>query len=256
VDTLVCVKAIVPEPPRLRDEGGIPTFERPRSARLILNESDAYAVDQAVLIRKQHGGRVTAVTVGPLATQDALYTTLAKGADDALRVDSDTSDPLLVAEILAAVALKGSYDLVLTGIESWEGLASAVGPALAARLDRPFATAVCGLEISDDDRKAVVRREMGDGFFQTLEMTLPAVLSVQSGICPLSYPATMRVLQARRRPPRSLSVEALGVEPTTTTRLVAVSKPRSERETEMIQGPPDEIARALLDRIELALVAS
>jgi electron transfer flavoprotein beta subunit len=257
LDTLVCVKAIVHEPPRLREEGGALRFERARSAPVILNESDAYAVDEAVLLKKRHGGRVTAVTVGPLASQDALYAALAKGADDALRVDAEVADPLCVAELLAAVAEQGGYDLILTGIESWEELASAVGPALAARLDRPFASAVTGIELAQGEAGAVVTRELGGGFFQTLDLPLPAVLSVQSGICRLSYPPTIRVLQARRRPARGLSPQALGVElHAPPASLVAVSPPRRERVAEIVGGAPGEVASALLDRIEGALASS
>lgn len=255
MDTLVCVQAIVPEPPRVRDDEDGPAFEPIGSLGRILNESDAYAVDEAVLLAKRHGGRVTAVTVGPIPSQDALYSALAKGADDAIRVDADPGDPLVVAELLAAVARRGRYDLILTGIESWEALSSAVGPALAAHLDLPFAGAVCGIEL--ESGRAVVTREMGAGYFERLELTLPAVLCIQSGICPLRYPPTMRVLQARRRPPRSVSMRELGIDakaPTATR--VAVSRPRREREVEIVEGDPEEVARVLLDRIEAALTTS
>jgi electron transfer flavoprotein beta subunit len=254
VDTLVCIKAIVFEPPKVREEGGAPRFERARSAPLVINESDAYAVDQSVLLRKRHGGRISVVSVGPLATQDALYVAQAKGADEALRIDAEPSDPLQVAQLVAALVRQGSYDLILTGIESYDGLASAMGPALAGRLDLPFASAVCGIEVLEGQDRVAVTRELGGGFFSKLEMGLPAVLSVQSGICRLSYPPTVRVLQARRRPPRSITPRALGVElAPASARLVAISPPRREREVEIIEGQPEEIAEALMDRIEGAL---
>lgn len=254
MDTLVCIKAVVLEPPQVRDEGGAPRFERARSAPLVINESDAYAVDQSVLLKKRHGGRVTVVTVGSLASQDVLYAALAKGADDALRIDADLGDPLQVAQLVAALVQQQSYHLILTGIESYEELASAMGPALAGRLDLPFASAVSGIEVAEGQDRVAVTRELGGGFFQELEMPLPAVLSVQSGICRLSYPPTIRVLQARRRPPRSVTPRALGVElgPPSAS-LSAVSPPRREREVEIIEGPPEEMAGALMDRIEGAL---
>jgi electron transfer flavoprotein beta subunit len=254
VDTLVCVKAIPSEPPRVGDDAAPPAFERARATRLILNESDAYAVDEAVSLRKRlGGGRVTAVTVGSLASQDALYAAMAKGANDALRVDAEPADPLL-AKLLEAVVRDGRYDLVLTGIESWENLASAVGPALAARLDLPFASAVRAIDLDEGSGAAIVTRETGGGFLQTLEVPLPAVLCVQSGICPLSYPPTVRVLQARRTRPKSVSPAALGVEmsPPATT-LTSIDPPAREREVEILDGAPAEVATALLDRIDAAL---
>lgn len=256
MDALVCVKAVVREPPRLRDEGGVPVFERARAAPFVLNESDAYAVDEAVRLRKAHGGRVTAVTAGPLASQDVLYAALAKGADEALRVDVREAEPLAVARLLAAVVARGRYDLILTGVESWDGLASAVGPALAATLDLPFASSVNAIELRDGEGRVLVTRELGGGTFQTLALPLPAVVCVQSGICRLSYPPTMRVLQARRRPPRSASPESLGVEPgAPAARLAGAVPPRSEREPELLEGAPDAVARALLDRLERVLAS-
>jgi electron transfer flavoprotein beta subunit len=255
LDTLVCVKAVTREPPRPREEGGEVGFERIGSGSVILNESDSFAVDQAVLLKKGHPGRVTAVTVGPLAAQDVLYSSLAKGADEALRIDADGADAMAVARILAAVAREGSYDLVLTGVESNEDLASAVPPALAARLDLPFATSVSRIEVTEAGERLVVGKEMGGGFFQTLEMPLPAVLAVQSGICRLRYPPTIRVLQARRQRIRGLSPRELGFDAATgEASLVSVSTPPRERESELIDGTPAEIAGALLDRIEEVLV--
>jgi electron transfer flavoprotein alpha/beta subunit len=80
---------------------------------------------------------------------------------------------------------------------------------------------------------------------------------VQSGICRLSYPPTVRVLQARKQRPRSVSPESLGVDlAESSARLEAVSAPRRERETEIIRGTPEEIAGALMDRIDEALAPS
>lgn len=251
MDTLVCVKAITREPPRLRDGDGTPVFERASAAPVALNESDAYAIDAAVQLKKRHGGRVTAVSVGPLSTQEALYTAIAKGADTALRVDADVTDPLLVARLLAAVARDAAPDLILTGVESYEELASAVGPALAAGLDVAFATAVNEIEYREEERRTLVTRELGGGRFQTIALPLPAVLSVQSGICRLTYPPTVRVLQARRQRPRSVSAETLGVSLSESpARIVSVSRPRRERDAEIFTGTHEEIARSLLDRLE------
>lgn len=252
MDTLVCVKAVPKEAPRVRVEGEVPVFERAAAGALILNESDDYAVDQAVLLKKRLGGRITAVTVGPLPCQEALYLAAAKGVDAGLRVDADPADPMAVARLLAAVARQGSYDLILAGVESWEDLASAVPPALAALLDLPFATAVAGLEV--EDGRLLAKKEMGGGYYQVLEMPLPAVIAVQSGVCRLSYAPTMRVLQARRLPPRSVTPAALGIDlgPPPAT-VVAIEPPRSEREAEMISGPPAQVAVVVYDRIERAL---
>lgn len=252
MDTLVCVKAVPKEAPQVRVADGVPAFERAGAGSLILNECDDYAVDQAVQLKKRFGGRVTAVTVGSLSCQEALYLAVAKGCDDALRVDAEQADSLTVARLLAAVARQGSYDLILAGVESWEDLASAVPPALAALLDLPFATAVAGLDV--EGGRLLTKKEMGGGYYQALEMPLPAVVAVQSGVCRLSYAPTMRVLQARRLPPRSVTPASLGVEMAQRpAQLVAIEPPRHERDAEMISGPPAQVAAAICDCIERAL---
>ncbi|MBM4336586.1 MAG: hypothetical protein FJ108_11845 [Deltaproteobacteria bacterium] len=251
MDVLVCVQAVTHEPPRLVAGDGAPRFER--RGRSVLNESDAYAVDTAVFFARRTGGRTTAVTVGPLAAQEVLYLALAKGANEALRVDAAAEPPLEVARALAAVVRRGRYDLVLTGVESSEALASAVGPALAGFLDWPFASAVQSIGVGVHDDHASVMRETGGGGRQQLSLALPAVLCVQSGIGRLSYPPAVRVLQARRQAIQSLAAAELGLEiAAVAPRATEAFAPRRDRDVELLEGSPAEIAVALCERIARA----
>jgi electron transfer flavoprotein beta subunit len=204
-----------------------------------------------VRLKKLLGGRVRALTVGPLRCSEVLYQAVAKGADDAIRIDCDTDDPMTVARLVAAYLRQNPFDLVLTGVESRDEMASAVAPALAGLLDRPFATSVTAISAGDDGR-LIADKEMGGGHLQRLALRLPAVLAVQSGICRLTYAPTARVLQARRMPPRSLQPASLGVD-TARTSFLEVRPPVREPTAEMLGGRPSEIAAALLDRIENAL---
>jgi electron transfer flavoprotein beta subunit len=252
MDTLVCIRAVEREPPRVRPGAAGPVFER--TGTPVINECDDYAIDEAIRLKRLAGGKLTAVTVGPLRAADVLYLALAKGADDALRVDLDTDDPLLVAHALAAVAREGGYDLVITGVESRDALASAVGPALAAHLDLPFATAVTRIEVGEGGSSLIVDKEMGGGHFQRLVLPLPAVLSVQSGICRLTYAPTARLLQARRLRIQRRAAATLDLPaPTDSARVVAIEPPARETEVELIDGTPTEIAALLMTTIERAL---
>jgi len=206
-----------------------------------------------VRLKKALGGRVRAITVGPLRASEVLYQAVAKGCDEAVRVDCDTDDPTLVARLLAAVCRQGSYDLVMTGVESADELASAVGPYLAALLDRPFATSVTAISATEDGAALLVDKELGGGRNQRLVLPLPAVVSVQSGICRLTYAPTARVLQARRQPPRGLAPASLDVPDRPSLRLVSVSPPAKEREPQILVGPPAEVAAVLMQRIDAAL---
>ena len=202
-------------------------------------------------LKKLMGGRVRALTVGPLRCSEVLYQAIAKGADDAIRIDAGTDDPLTVARLIAAYVRANPFDLVMTGVESCDEMASAVAPAVAALLDRPFATSVTAISPRDDGR-LTVDKELGGGHLQRLALGLPAVLAVQSGICRLTYAPTAKVLQARRMPPRSLQASSLGVEPARTA-LLEIRPPARERTAEMLAGGPAEVATALMDRIERAL---
>jgi electron transfer flavoprotein beta subunit len=218
-----------------------------------LNECDDYAVDEAVRLKKLLGGRVRAVTVGPLRASEILYQAVAKGADDSLRVDCDMDDPTVVAHLIAAVCSQGNFDLIVTGVESNDELASTVGPSVAALLNRPFATSVTRIEPAEGIRGLVVDKELGGGRVQRLMLPLPAVVSVQSGICRLTYAATAKVLQARRMPPRSLSPASLGVPVPAPPRMLDITTPKREREPEMLTGQPQQVAEALMVRIAQAL---
>jgi electron transfer flavoprotein beta subunit len=193
---------------------------------------------------------VRALTVGPLRASEVLFQAVAKGCDDAVRIDCDTDDPLTVARLIAAYVRENAFDLVLTGVESRDEMASAVAPAVAALLDRPFATSVTAIEPAEG--ALVVDKEMGGGHFQRLLLRLPAVVAVQSGICRLTYAPTAKVLQARRMPPRSIQPAALGVD-AGRTGLASIAAPAKLRVAEMLSGRPEEVAAALLDRIEGAL---
>ena len=251
---LVCVKAIDAQPPRARHVAGVPSFARTRAAGLVPNESDAQAVDVAVALAHTSRASVSVVTVGPLEACDVLTDALARGADAALRIDADTQSPLEVARLLAAFVEREPHELILTGAESADGLASAVGPALAARLDRPFASAVSSIEA--DAAEARVTREAG-GRSATLTLPLPAVVSVQPGIVAARRPSPLRLARARRARTRSLSAAQLGVErEARAPRLVSIATPRNERSTEMLEGTPDQVAPELMRHIRAALASS
>jgi electron transfer flavoprotein beta subunit len=204
-----------------------------------------------VRLRRLAGGRVRALTVGPLRSSEVLYQAVAKGADDAVRIDADTEDPLIVARLIAAYAREQAFDLVMTGVESRDELASAVAPALAGLLGRPFATSVTAL--APVDGGLLIDKELGGGHVQRLALPLPAVVAVQSGICRLTYAPAAKVLQARRLAAASnVQAQALGVQPER-ARYVEIVAPRRERAVQLLSGPPHEVAVALMDRIERAL---
>lgn len=227
------------------------------TASFILNESDEYALDEAIRWKKKIGARVTAITLGGLESQEIVYLALAKGVDDALRIDSSAGGPWEVARLLAkAIETKGA-DLALVGVQSADHMASLVGGLLAASLGWPFVFAVTAIEIGADGLSVIVQRELGEGRLQRLEVELPCVLAVQTGICPLTYAPPARRLRARQKTIEVLDPEQLGfpeeaLKSYRKERIEEIMPPVVPQSAVMLKGSPQELATFIVARIHEA----
>jgi electron transfer flavoprotein beta subunit len=219
---------------------------------LAINECDEYALEEALVLKKAQGGQITAISMGGIKSQDVLYYALAKGADKAVRVDCDSQDPRVASTLLAAALKKIDYDLVLTGTQARDTLGGQVGIAAASLLGLPFAYAVVGVQVQDD-KTIKARKELGGGRYAEVELQLPALLCVQTGIQPLTFVPPARRVRARQQPVRSFSAADLGVQTeqlaTKGYRILTVRPPERARQVELLQGNAQEVAAALLGKI-------
>ena len=124
----VCVKQVVTRewPLRVDDAG---TWVQDRDASFEMNEPDAYALEEALRLKEQHGGEVVVCSAGPARVGQVIREALARGADRAIRVEGDAlaaADAGTVAEALASAIRDEQFDLVLTGLQSDEAIAAAV----------------------------------------------------------------------------------------------------------------------------------
>jgi len=148
-----------------------------------INEADNYAVEEAIQIKERVGGSVTVVTVGDEESEEVLRREMAMGADRGILLQDDAfaeTDGRGIASILKAEIEKGKYDLILTGAQSEAG-AGEVGGMLAAMLDVPYASLVNSIEVVDDGTLKV-GREVEGGNTELNRVSLPCVLSIQTGI--------------------------------------------------------------------------
>jgi electron transfer flavoprotein beta subunit len=223
---------------------------------LAMNECDESALEEAIALKRAHGGEVTVLTMGPITALDTLYMALAKGADRAVRIDAQTQDSRCASAVLAAALKKLAYDLVLTGAQSRDTLAGQVGITVAEKLGIPFAYAVVEVQLSDGNA-VKVRKELGGGRYALVELSLPALLCVQTGIQPLTYVPPARMMRARQNPIRSLSLPDLGLQPEELTargyRFLDVFQPKRTSQVEFLHGGPQEIAATVLSKIKEAL---
>jgi electron transfer flavoprotein beta subunit len=196
---MVCVKQVAV----LGDEVEFTDDERdvdPDYLERALNEWDVSAVEEALRIRESLGeghGEVVVVTVGDDEATEALRRCLAMGADRAIRVEAegiDDADPLMVARGLASVAERENPDLVLCGVQSSDSVQAAVGVMLAELLDVARVAVVVKVEYDAGARRALVHRELEGGLLDVVEVDLPALLTIQTGINEPRY-ATLRAIK-------------------------------------------------------------
>ncbi len=212
-----------------------------------INESDNYAVEEALQIAGKLGGSVTVVTVGSEEDEEILRREMAMGASHGVLITDDAfagSDGRGIATILAAFVRKGHYDLVLTGVQADDGAAQ-VGGMLAVMLDYPFASLVNSIEILGGN-KLKVGREIAGGNKEISEIDLPCVLSIQTGINEPRYVGMRGIRQVASIPIPTPSAADLGIDPATVGEIAANVKrvdyfvPALGKGAEMLSGSREE----------------
>src|SRR3984957_9911518 len=192
-----------------------------------INEPDAYALEEALQLKEKHGGEVIALCAGPARAAQTIREALAKGADRAIHIEEEnlnTLDTLGVAKLLAAAAKAESPDLFFTGLQSDDLGYGQTGVVVAELLGLPHSTIIMQVEV--DGPKIRVKRELEDGWFQNVEMPLPAVLTIQSGINKLRYATLMGIKKAKTKEVKRLTAAELGVAGTPTVVIERVCLPR------------------------------
>jgi electron transfer flavoprotein beta subunit len=177
-----------------------------------INEADNYAVEEALQIVARVGGSVTVATVGNEDDEEVLRREMAMGANHGVLISDEAfsgSDGRGIATILKAFVQKGSYDLILTGVQAEDGGAQ-VGGMLAALLDYPFASLVNSIEVLDG-KKLKVSREIAGGNKEMNEIDLPCVLSIQTGINEPRYVGMRGIRQVASVPIPTFGAADLGI---------------------------------------------
>lgn len=215
-----------------------------------MNEPDAYALEAALRIKEAGGGEVVAAAAGPDRVQSTLREALAKGADRAIHVAADGElarglDPSVTAALLEPAVQQEQPSLLLTGLQSDDTGSGQTGVILAARLGWPHATLVVAIEPSGGEVR--VRRELEAGWFQHVTLPLPAVLTVQSGISRLRYATLMGIKRAKTKEIRRIEPQA--PPPAAGLRLLELSEPRRQRQTQFLEGSPAEQAARLVEKL-------
>jgi len=215
-----------------------------------MNEPDAYALEEALQLKEKHGGEVIALCAGPASAARTIREALAKGADRALHIEDQhisSWGTLSLARLLAKAVAGEMPDLILTGLQSDDLGYGQTGVVLAEILGLPHATIVMAAEVTDG--KIRVKRELESGWFQNIEMPLPAVLTIQSGINKLRYATLMGIKKAKTKELKRLEGNELGVSASSTATIERVYLPRKSKQTQMIEGSAREAASKLIEKL-------
>jgi len=165
-----------------------------------IDDFASYAVEVALQLNEKQGpGETVAIAVGPDAVQETLRKAMSMGADRAiqLKTDAPVFDGLAVAKALAAELKSGGFDLVLFGKYAFDTSASVVGTATAELLGVPCVTAASKLDIANG--KGTARREL-EGAGESVEFSLPAVVTIDEGIARPRYPSLKGIMAAKKKP--------------------------------------------------------
>lgn len=239
---VVCIKQVVTRDWQVRPDEAR-TWIREGDAEFEMNEPDAYALEAALRLREAHGGEVVAVSAGPSRVAQVLREALARGADRAIHVDGDAlarADAFAVADALVAAIGPETPDLVLTGLQSDDMGFGQTGVIVAERLGVAHATIIMEVQVTGGGLR--VKRELEGGWFQWLEMPLPALLTIQSGINQLRYATLKGIMAAKKKEIRVVTPPALQAR----QQVIDLRAPDKQKETRMIGGTPAEAARELV----------
>jgi electron transfer flavoprotein beta subunit len=215
--------------------------------RLIINEFDDHAIEQAILLKERGEGQVTVVSPDVEGVDDVLYTAAAKGADRLIKLTGDFEEGVnnhALARAFASVIKELQPDLVLTGVQAHDDLDGSVGPLLAEHLGMPFVGYVAGIEVSDG--KSTVRKEYPGGLIAEMEVALPAVLGIQAADEPPRYVPISKIRQAMK----AATIEeqmAAELDPSGGPTVGRMFEPEVGERATMIEGDEEEIAVRLIE---------
>ena len=221
------------------DESGI---------KFVLNPYDEFGVEEAVRIKeKNHDSTVTAITIGPERSKEAMRSALAMGADTGIRIWDDSlagADAGVKAALLAAAVKTLKYDIIFCGKQAIDDDQGAIGGAISRLLSVPFVSNVVKVDISGG--KCILQREV-EGSSEIVECAMPCIISAQKGLNEPRYPSLINIMKAKKKEIKEMTPAGLGVSDLTSkTELVGMEPPPSRPPGRIIEGEPAQAAVELV----------
>ncbi|WP_456273817.1 electron transfer flavoprotein subunit beta/FixA family protein [Bacillus sp. AK031] len=220
-------------------------------AEFIINPYDEYAIEEAIQVRDEHGGEITVVSVGNEEGEKQLRTALAMGADKAVLIntedDVENGDQFTTAKILSEFLKDKEADLILAGNVAIDGGSGQVGPRVAEQLNIPYVTTITSLKI-DGDTVTVVRDVEGDS--ETIETSLPLLVTAQQGLNEPRYPSLPGIMKAKKKPLDEIEIDDLDLEEEDVeakTKTIEIFLPPEKEAGKILEGELDDQVKELVE---------
>jgi len=227
VKILVAIKRVVDYNVKIRlkpDGSGVET----RNVKMSINPFDEIAVEEAIRLKEKGiAEEIIVVSIGPTPCQETIRHALSLGADRGIHVEvAESPEPLTVAKILKAIALKEQPGLLLLGKQAIDDDCNQVTQMVSALLDWPQATFVSQIELNNG--KCQATREV-DGGLETLEFPLPAVISADLRLNTPRYATLPNIMKSKQKPLEKFTPTDLSIDDRVHTKILRVAEPPTRK---------------------------
>jgi electron transfer flavoprotein beta subunit len=246
---LVCIKQVVCSENSLELNPNGKWIQETDSTEFRMNRFDEYALEEALLIKEANPDvTIDVVSFGPDRVKHVVKKGLSKGADNGVHIfyeESGYCPPRKIAQQIADYAGKQSYDLILTGVMAEDDMLCQVGPMTAAFLSIPCAVSVVKEEIDMINRIITVQSEMESGKVEEVILSLPALLTIQTGINQPRYPSLSNIVRANSQELIVIK-KTFREDPPDKETLLSIDYPAKSSKICILEGSAEEKAEQLL----------
>jgi len=258
VKIISCMKP-VPDPGSRLVINETKTWIKDQDLTFTASEADNYALEEALRLKEKHPGEVVVISMGGEEASRVLRSGLAMGADRAIHLLDEKfkgSDEFATAEaLMKAIEKDGGADLILSGVQSDDLGTGMTGVMLAEFLGCAHATVVIAVEANPEAKTVRVKRELEGGINETVELPLPAVLTIQFGINQPRYASLKGIMAAKKKELKAWTANDLGLTPNQVGRAGAMYDvkeifiPERKSHVEILTGSPEQAAVKLVEKL-------
>tara|TARA_B100000902_G_scaffold298896_1_gene286278 strand:+ start:324 stop:1082 length:759 start_codon:yes stop_codon:yes gene_type:complete len=210
----------------------------------VMNESDSYALEEALILKEDNqDSEIVVVSLGPERVKKIIREGLAKGADRGIHINMESneiSDPLSIAKVFVDALKSENFDLILSGLQSDDLGHGQTGIIIGELLNMSTGSLAVSTDLKEN--QISIKQELEAGFFQNVRMSLPASITIQSGLNTPRYPSLKGIMGAKKKEIKTLNINSVVQD----SKISKLYLPSSSNEITMIDGSADQIVERLV----------